>query len=330
MTSEDHTTTAELHAPSRSLVIPVYLNAPNISPLVEAVTELSASLDNDLELVFVVDGSPDDSFARLTNALSGSRLTAQVICHSRNFGSFAAIRTGMEAARGVCVAVMAADLQEPIELIEEFFRILDEDRADLVVGTRTGRDDGMMRDAASRTYWRLARRIISSEIPHGGVDVFACNGLVREALLEMREQNSSLIGQLYWLGFRREEVSYQRLERTAGTSGWTLRRKINYLLDSFFSFTDLPIRALTMTGVIGLAVAFGLAVAVLLARVTGAIDVPGYAAIVLVVIGFSALNLFTIGVIGNYVYRTFENTKQRPLGIVSGRVEFSSGRSDRS
>jgi glycosyltransferase involved in cell wall biosynthesis len=300
----------------------VYLNAENISPLLAAVTKLAEDLDGDLEVVFVVDGSPDDSFARLTEGLSRLQLKAQVLVHSRNFGSFAAIRTGMEAAHGQHIAVMAADLQDPIELIEQFYAALSEDRADLVVGTRASRNDGRTKDAMSRAYWRLARRIISDELPRGGVDVFACNAVVRDALLQMREQRSSMIGQLYWLGFRREEVPYHRRERDVGASGWTLRRKINYLLDSFFSFTDLPIRILTTVGAIGLIVAFVLTVTVLVGRATGAITVPGYTAIVLVIVGFSALNLLSLGVVGNYVYRTYENTKQRPLALVSGQIEF--------
>lgn len=307
---------------TRSLVIPVYLNAANISPLLAAVAKLSDDLGGDLEVVFVVDGSPDDSFARLTAGLSRLHLVAQVLVHSRNFGSFAAIRTGMEAARGQHIAVMAADLQDPIELVEQFYEVLADDRADLVVGTRASRNDGVTKDAMSRAYWRLARRIISDELPRGGVDVFACNTLVRDALLQMREQRSSLIGQLFWLGFRREEIPYHRRERDAGASGWTLHSKINYLLDSFFSFTDLPIRILTAVGAIGLMVALALATAVLIGRATGAITVPGYAAIVLVIVGFSALNLLSLGLVGNYVYRTYENTKQRPLALVAGRIEF--------
>jgi glycosyltransferase involved in cell wall biosynthesis len=197
---------------TRSLVIPVYLNASNIDALIAAVSTLSDGLNGDLETVFVVDGSPDDSLARLTAGLAESGLNAKILIHSRNFGSFAAVRTGMEAASGRAIAVMAADLQDPIELVREFFEILDEGRADVVVGTRASRNDGATKDAMSRTYWRLARRIINDELPRGGVDVFACNEMVRDALLELREQRSSLIGQLYWLGFRREEVPYERRE----------------------------------------------------------------------------------------------------------------------
>ncbi len=311
--------------PSRSLVIPVYMNSENISALLEAVDGLHRDFGGDLETVFVVDGSPDDSMAQLTAGLSRRGLRAQVLVHARNFGSFAAIRTGMAAARGSHIAVMAADLQEPIELVEQFFSILATDRADIVVGTRESRADGVARDFASHAYWRLARRIISADLPKGGVDVFACNAMARDALLQLGEQRSSLIGQLYWIGFRREEVPYERRAREAGESAWTLRKKVNYLLDSFFSFTDLPIRALTAVGAFGFLLAAILAVAIVVGRLLGWIDVPGYAATVLVVLGFSTLNLLCLGLVGNYVYRTYENSKGRPLSLVSGQIDFPAG-----
>lgn len=308
---------------TRSLVIPVYNNAPNITQLLDVTSQLSADLDHDLEVVFVVDGSPDDSLARLTRALPDLPLRAQVLAHSRNFGSFAAIRTGMEAARGEHIAVMAADLQEPIDLVEAFFKALRDDEADIVVGTRESRADGLARDIASNAYWRLARRVVSADLPEGGVDVFACNRQVRDALLALREQRSSLIGQLYWLGFRRKEIPYARRQREAGESGWTFRKKLNYLLDSFFSFTDIPIRTLLLVGAFGFVLAVALSTAIVVARAVGAITVPGYAATVLVVLLFSTLNLFSIGLVGNYVYRTYENSKVRPLSLVAARTEFS-------
>lgn len=308
--------------PRRSLVIPVYLNAPNIPELMTALDDLGANVGGDIELVFVVDGSPDESHALLTAALAERDFVAQVVTHSRNFGSFAAIRTGLEAARGEHIAVMAADLQDPISLIEEFFTTLATGDADVVVGTRQARDDGVAKDAMSRAYWRMARRIINDELPRGGVDVFACNAQVRDALIEMNEQRSSLVGQLFWLGFRRVDIPYERQSRTAGESAWSFRRKLSYLFDSFFSFTDLPIRLLTVIGAAGVVLAAVLAVVVLLARLTGAVEVPGYTALILTIAGFGALNLFSIGLVGNYVYRAYENTKRRPLALVAQRIEF--------
>jgi polyisoprenyl-phosphate glycosyltransferase len=315
-------------APSRSLVIPVYRNADGVDALLAVVESFSDSFDGDFEVVFVVDGSPDDSYGRLAARLPHARVRSQLLAHSRNFGSFAAIRTGLEAARGAHLAVMAADLQEPPSLIAEFFSVLDRGSADLVVGVRSSRSDGWLADRMSALYWGLARRVVHAHIPKGGVDVFGCTAEFRDALLQLEERRSSLIAQLFWLGYRREEIPYERLQRGEGSSGWTFRRKVAYLADSFYAFSDLPIRTLTVTGVIGVTFAVLVGIAVLVARIAGAITVPGYTPTVLAVAFFGALNLLSLGIVGTYVWRAFENTKHRPLALVATRRIFPPEASD--
>ncbi len=308
---------------ANSLVIPVYRNAAMIDALVTAVAGIAEQVEDGFEAVFVVDGSPDDSHDRLVAALSDAPFASRVISHARNFGSFAAIRTGMAAAHGRFVAVMAADLQEPPALVVEFFRRLATGEVDVVAGERASRDD--RGDGASRLYWRLYRRFVMPEMPADGVDVFGCTAQVRDVVCALEDQHTSLVAQLFWVGFRRELVPYDRLARE-GESGWTLHRKLRYLSDSVFAFTDLPIRILWMVGVLGLALgtALGLAVAVL--RLAGIIAVPGYAPTILVVIFFSGLNCVGLGIIGSYVYRAYETVKGRPGAIVSEAVETSKER----
>jgi len=129
------------------------------------------------------------------------RFAWQLVELSRNFGSFAAIRQGLVLARGKCLAVMAADLREPPELIAEFFRELEADKCDVVVGVQTSRADPPLNRLFSRIYWALYRHLIMRDIPAVGVDVFACNRVFRDALLTLEKRNSFLIGQLFWLGF---------------------------------------------------------------------------------------------------------------------------------
>jgi polyisoprenyl-phosphate glycosyltransferase len=305
--------------PVNSLVIPVYRNAETISALVQAVDHIAEHVDGQLEAIFVVDGSPDDSRERLVAALSHGSTPSRVVDHSRNFGSFAAIRTGMRIARGRNIAVMAADLQEPPDLVIEFFDRLARHDVDVVAGERASRDDPG--DSASRLYWRLYRRFVMGEIPAGGVDVFACRADVRDVVCSMEEVHTSLIGQLYWAGFRRETVLYDRLPRP-GESGWTLSRKLRYLSDSVFAFTDLPVRILWGAGLIGLAIGLVVGVVVLIARITGTITVPGYAATVLILLFFLSINSVGLGIIGSYVYRAYETVKGRPGAIIRDVVEL--------
>jgi glycosyltransferase involved in cell wall biosynthesis len=300
-----------------SLVIPVYLNEESIDDLLSALTGLHRDID--LEVVFVVDGSPDRSFALLSAKLPEQPFRAQLIRHSRNFGSFAAIRTGLVAASGDHFAVMAADLQEPVSLIKDFSARLRSGDVDVVIGQRTERADNSV---SSRIFWWLYRRLIQRDIPEGGVDVFGCNQVFRRFLIALEEANSSLVGLLFWLGFRREAVPYQRLARAKGKSAWTLKKKLRYLNDSIYAFSDLPVRVLFAVGLTAIAGAALSALVALVGKLTGYIDVRGYTTLILTVVFFGGLNSLGLGILGGYLWRTFENTKRRPLSVVQSQQVF--------
>ena len=299
-----------------SLIIPVYRNRESLPELIEQLRGLQRSLPHGLETIFVVDGSPDDSHAWLRAELPRSGLHARLILLARNFGSFAAIMAGLAEASGDYFAVLAADLQDPPEVAARFFAALSEGNVDLIVGTREARADPWLSRLASALFWGLYRRIIQPQIPRGGVDLFGCNRAFRDRLLELQEANTSLIALLFWLGFRRETISYVRRSRTHGRSAWTLRRKLKYLSDSIFAFSDLPVRLLFYAGVVGLLASFLFGMLVLIGRLTGAIALQGYSATVLTILFFGALNTFGLGIIGSYAWRAYENTKQRPGYVV--------------
>lgn len=303
-----------------SVVIPVYRNEESLPALVAALSDAASSAKRDfdcaVEVVFVVDGSPDDSYGMLTRLLPAAPFASQLLLHSRNFGSFAAIRTGLQAATGEYFGVISADLQEPPELVLQFLGKLLPGECDIVVGCRENRQDPWVTRIASDVFWRLYKKFVIRDIPEKGVDVFGCNRAFRDRLLLLGEANSSLVGLIFWLGFRRTEVSYERRLRQHGKSAWTLKKKINYLLDSIFSFTDLPIRVLSLFGLLGILASAALGSVILLAKLFGGIPVPGYAATVLTVIFFGALNSLGIGIIGAYAWRAYENTKGRPLAVV--------------
>jgi glycosyltransferase involved in cell wall biosynthesis len=308
-----------LSAPLNSLVIPVYRNGETIGELIEAVNGIANQVEGGFEAVFVVDGSPDDSDRRLLAGLAGAGFEARVVRHSRNFGSFAAIRTGMRLARGERIAAMAADLQEPPQLAVQFLRRLASGEVDVVAGQRVGRDDPGQ--GASKLYWRLYRRFVFGEIPAEGVDVFACTAAVRDVVCSLESVHTSLVAQLFWVGYRRELVPYER-RPASGESGWTLRRKLRYLSDSVFAFTDLPVRIIWLAGILGFVLGAIVAAAAVIAKLTGASSVPGYTATILVIIFFASLNMVGLGIIGSYVWRAYETVKGRPGAIVKDVVEL--------
>lgn len=298
-----------------TLVIPVYKNEGSLPDLLDAIDGLRRNFVEGFEAVFVIDGSPDRCYEILRDALPKRTFQSQLVLLSRNFGSFAAIRVGLEFGRGERFAVMAADLQEPPELVLEMDRVLRTEEIDVVVGVREARRDPLLSRLPSQLFWGLYRRFVVAEVPEGGVDVFGCNRAFRDTLLTLEERHSSLIAQLFWLGFRRKCITYIRHERQHGTSAWTLRKKVNYMMDSVFAFTDLPIRLLIRVGGVATVLAASLGFCVGIARIFGLIPVPGYTMTIILIVFLGSVNLFGLGIVGSYAWRTYENTKSRPIAI---------------
>jgi glycosyltransferase involved in cell wall biosynthesis len=241
---------------------------------------------------------------------------------SRNFGAFEAIKRGIGTARGNTIAVMSADMQEPMDLIEAFFETLEGGNFDVAVGSRESRIDPWFSKVLSSTYWTLYRRFIQPEMPKGGVDVFAINRKVRDQIAASSESHTSLVGFLLWVGFRRTEIKYSRLKRQSGSSSWTIRKKIRYFANSVFSFSSLPISIILFVGAFGSLATFIAAVMVFIAWITNGIEVPGYTAQILVQLFSTGSLLFAIGLVGTYAWRTYENSKQRPGSIVMSEYKF--------
>ena len=309
-------------SPRLSVVVPIYGNRDSLPALVDRLVELDEQRGRCLEGVFVIDGSPDDSLQVLRGILADGRLEAQVISLSRNFGSFSAIRSGLAIARGNYIAVMAADLQEPIDVVASFFDSLEADECDIAVGERIGRDDPPASAFFSRLYWRFYQRFINPEIPVGGIDVFGCTQAIASRIVAFPETRTSMIGLLYWMGFRRKQFPYVRQRRQAGKSGWTFGRKLRYLFDSIYAFTDLPIILLQVLGFVGVVLSLLIGAIVFVGWLVGAVRQPGYTPLMIAIAGSTSAILLAMGVVGSYVWRAYENSKNRPLELVATHEFF--------
>jgi glycosyltransferase involved in cell wall biosynthesis len=305
-----------------SVIVPVYRNQQTLLGLVQRLEQMSDRLAGRMEAIFVIDGSPDRSGAILRVLLNASSMRSHLLWHSRNFGSFAAIRTGLDAACGQCMIVMAADMQEPADLAMSFYEALASGEHEVAVGVRRARGDPWLSRLGSSVFWRVYCRWVQREMPRGGVDVFACTSKVRDALIALQESNSSLVGLLIWLGYRRVEVPYDRAPRHLGRSGWTLSKKARYFLDSVYSFTDLPITILLGVGVSGVLLSAIGAVIVFLAWAFVGIRVAGYTPVMLTLFVVGSLTLSGLGIVGSYVWRTYENSKRRPGAVAMLRESF--------
>lgn len=300
-----------------SIIVPVYQNEDSIPKLLINLSALSEKLNHDLEVIFVIDGSMDKSQDLLVIGCQDMKFKSQIIIHSKNFGSFAAITTGLKYDNSEYSSTYSADCQEPTSLIENFYEILEKDKVDVVFGQRLERQDNILSKIYSNLFWKIYRATIDSDMPRGGVDIFGCNRAFRNELVKLEESRSSLIALAFWLGFERRTVKYSRLAREAGKSTWTFRKKLNYFLDSLFSFTDLPIRVLLGGGAIGVILSLVLGSVILILSLYGDIKVPGYSPTVLLILFFGALNIFGIGLVGSYAWRAYENSKKRPNAVVS-------------
>ncbi len=307
-----------------SIVVPVYKNEESLGRLLRALGDVAKECPLPVEAVFVVDGSPDHSAEILRSGLGAAGFSSRLVSLSRNFGSFNAIRAGLEIASGNYMVVMAADLQEPPELALRFLDILRRDEADIAFGVRTKRTDPWLDEMASRLFWRVYRRFVLPELPPGGVDIFGCTRAVRDRLIALRESNANLIALLFWLGFRRAYLPYERQARMEGRSAWTLGKKLRYCVDSVFNFTDLPIRLLLALGSVGTVTAVIFAAVLFGARLTGQIPVSGYTATVVAITFFGSILSLGLGILGEYVWLVLQNVRGRPSSVIE-RVEDFGG-----
>ena len=304
-----------------SVVVPIYKCEENLPRLFSELVRIAGQSPVPVELVFVNDGSPDACGKIVEEKLPSLPVAAQLIHLTRNFGSFAAIAAGLKHARGEYFAVIAADLQEPPELLLQFLEKMRSGEADVVFGVRAHRADPLFTRLFSNLFWTMYRHLVNPQIPPGGVDIFGCNRKVRDQVCAMKEVETSLVGLLFWIGYRRGFVSYDRRERLEGKSAWTFSKKFHYLVNSVFNFTDLPIRILMGVGIGGMFLSIAGALTVLLAKLMGNIQVPGYSAIVVAVFFFGGLTALGLGIVGQYIWLCLQNARNRPSFIIDRQYE---------
>lgn len=303
-----------------SIVIPVYYNQDNLYPLYEDMKQkLFGKGDFDYELVFVDDGSQDNSWAVLQE-LAKQDSHIRIYRLSRNFGSHAAILCGLSHCTGDCAVVKAADLQEPTELVLEMYNSWKKGN-NVVLAVRQDRQESAKQTMFANLYYWMTRKMALPNMPHGGFDVYLLDRKVIEVLERMDEKNSALTGQILWSGFKTDTVYYTRLAREIGTSRWTLKKKIKLVADTLFSFSTLPITVVTMVGFFSFAVSVLWALIVLLSKLAGNIPVSGFTSIFIFQLLSFGVIMMTMGLLGSYLWRVFDASRNRPVYIVEERIE---------
>lgn len=307
-----------------SIVVPVFKNEESIDRLLNRVTSLASSLVGDVEAIFVVDGSPDSSLSLLQTSLPNTTFDSKIILLSRNFGAFSAIRAGLREADGTATVVMAADLQEPISLIEELLGLVVKDGVDVAVGVRQARKDSFVSRFLSSSFWRFFNRLTTLEMPKGGVDIFALSRDARQKINEFEESSTSLVGLIYWIGFKRQEVSYLREKRAEGVSSWSLRKRINYAKDSITAFSEIPLSIFLWSGVIGALVSLLLVVVLIVRLFMNQNDDVSRQLVSIGLLFVVSYLMSGLGLLGTYLWRVSDNVRKRPDSITWKKWEFPS------
>jgi dolichol-phosphate mannosyltransferase len=298
-----------------SIVVPVYYNELSLPHLLPHLLGLAdANPQYDFEYVFVDDGSGDNSFEILTDlAKRDSRV--RVVKLSRNFGSNAAILAGLHYVSGDCVAAISADLQDPPELITAMLQRWEAGKK-VVLAARETRNDPLVSRLLSGAFYWLFRRLAIREMPANGCDFALVDREVADILVQIREKNPYLLGLVLWLGFDRDVVYYTRQKRNLGKSRWTFGKRVKYFIDALVAFTYAPMRLVSMLGIALALVGSMLAVVVVLNRILSGVPVQGWTSLMTVVLVVSGVQLLTLGVFGEYLWRDFEETRKRPSFVV--------------
>ena len=306
-----------------SIVVPVYFNALNLPDTIPQLLALESQADGlTLELVFVDDGSGDDSLAVLRSFQAQHPDRIRIVKLTRNFGSMAAILAGLTVAGGDCVGMIAADLQDPPEL---FLEMLDHWRAGskAVFAVRTDREDSVSQRLFARAYYSLIRRFALRDYPAGGFDFFLVDRQVVRDMVRISEKNTNLMSLIFWLGYRPVMLPYVRRARTKGKSRWTLAKKIKLFIDSFVAFSYVPIRFLSATGLIVATTAFAYGAYVFYALLINDIPVRGFAPVILMLAFTAGIQMTMLGVLGEYLWRTLDETRRRPGFVIDEVFDLS-------
>ena len=301
-----------------SVVVPVYFNAASLPRLADRLRAVAASADWDVEAIFVDDGSGDESWAKILE-ITRSWPAARGVRLTRNFGSQMAIVAGLTEATGEAAAVLSADLQEPPELLPEMVAAWRRG-ATAVLAVRRSRPEGLATRAAAGFYYRTLRKLAFAQMPAGGFDCFLIGRPAIDFLVEAREVHTSLPGLLLWGGFPTALVPYDRVAREEGSSRWTFAKKLKYFFDAVIAFSYAPLRWMSFTGAALALFAFAYALFLIAYKIIHGQPIQGWTSLMVVLAFLSGVQLASLGILGEYLWRTLDAARARKGYLVRERT----------
>ena len=299
-----------------SLVVPCYNEAENVLPFQQAVISAFSGCGYDYEIIFVNDGSKDATLHNLKKLFRAQDCPVKVVSLSRNFGKESAIYAGLEQCDGEYISLIDADLQQRPEIVRDMVQILEEDTdCDVVAAYQDRRGEGKILSFFKKSFYSIINKLSKVTLQPDASDFRTFRRSVRDSILDMGEYHRFSKGIFAWVGYETRFIPYTACPRNAGTTKWNFKKLFNYAIDGSIGFSTAPLRFSTYVGAVSAVAAVVYLIVVILQKLISGIDVPGYATIIVLILFFGSMQLFGIGIIGEYVGRTFEQSKDRPIYI---------------
>ena len=299
-----------------SLVVPCYNEAGNVAAFQDAAIQAFSGCGYDYEIVFVDDGSTDATMFQLKKLFNEQKCPVKVVSFSRNFGKEAAIYAGMKQTCGEYVTLIDADLQQRPEIVRDMVKILDEQpEFDLVAAYQDRRGEGKVLSFFKKSFYKLMNHLSDVDLHADASDFRTMRRTVADSIIELGEYHRFSKGIFAWVGFNTCFIPYTACERVSGESKWSFTKLLNYAIEGIIGYSTKPLRIATFLGGFTAVAALLYLIVVVLEKLIAGIDIPGYATVVVLILLLGSMQLFCIGIIGEYVGRTFEQSKDRPIYI---------------
>ena len=299
-----------------SLVVPCYNEAENVAAFQDAVIGAFDGCGYDYEIVYVDDGSKDATLHNLKKLFQAQKCPVKVVSFSRNFGKEAGIYAGMSHASGEYISLIDADLQQRPEIVRDMVQILEEKpELDVVAAYQDRRGEGKILSFFKKSFYKTINRMSDVKLHADASDFRTFRRSVAESMLQLAECHRFSKGIFSWVGYNAHYIPYVACERAAGTTKWNFRKLMNYAIDGIIGFSTRPLRFATYLGGFTAVAAMIYLIIVVLQKLIVGIDVPGYASIIVLILLLGSMQLFCIGIIGEYVGKIFQQSKNRPIYI---------------
>ena len=299
-----------------SLIVPCYNEAENVLAFQDAVIHAFDGCGYDYEIIFINDGSKDATLHNLKKIFRQQLCPVKVISFSRNFGKEAGIFAGLEQASGDYISLIDADLQQRPEIVRDMVALLDaKDDLDVVAAYQDRRGEGRLLSFFKKNFYTTINSLSKVTLQPDASDFRTFRRSVRDSILEISEYHRFSKGIFAWVGYNTEFIPYTACERHAGTTKWNFWKLLNYAVEGIIGFSTAPLRFSTYIGCFTAVAAILYLISVICEKLFFGIPVPGYATIIVLILLLGSIQLFCIGIIGEYVGRTFEQSKNRPVYI---------------